>query len=239
MILEEETFEAFEYYPRDLKPQSNKHILVYCDFCGEIRVLIRAEYHYFCRSCSMILGEKNKGEKHYNFKKHLSTEIRAKLSAANKGKTLTEERKANLSMIQKGKKNPNYKGGKIKCTCSTCGKEFTVYPSYIKGGGGKYCSIICMGIAERGEKNSRYNGGTKVARLRSHAKRRQQLGYTLLMPLADGEVGHHVTDEYVIGIPKEMHQSFGGRSRKKHRALVLQWLKANDTIKYEMVIKVL
>jgi hypothetical protein len=56
------------------------------------------------------------------------------------------------------------------------------------------------------------------------------------MPLADGENGHHVTDEYVIGISKEIHQSFNGGPREKHRTKVLQWLKANDIKKYKMVL---
>jgi hypothetical protein len=70
------------------------------------------------------------------------------------------------------------------------------------------------------------------------AKRKRQLGYTLLMPLAEGEVGHHVTNEFVIGVPADAHNNIGGR-REKHRALVLQWLKANDKKKYKMVLCVL
>jgi hypothetical protein len=58
------------------------------------------------------------------------------------------------------------------------------------------------------------------------------------MPLAEGEVGHHVTNEYVIGIPADVHNSIGGR-RKKHRMLVLQWLKANDKKKYKLVLSML
>lgn len=92
----------------------------------------------------------------------------------------------------------------------------------------------------KGDKSGKWNGGRKVVVARRDAKRNRELGYTLLMPLVDGEVGHHVTDEYVIGISKDVHQKLGGgNSRKKHRTKVLQWLKANDKKKYKIVLCVL
>jgi hypothetical protein len=95
-----------------------------------------------------------------------------------------------------------------------------------------------LSVRMKGANHWNFKGGLKLANAR-HTSRRRELGYTLLMPLTDGEVGHHITDKYVIGIPKEIHQSFGGRSRKKHRTLVLQWLKANDKKKYTKVLCVL
>jgi hypothetical protein len=89
------------------------------------------------------------------------------------------------------------------------------------------------------EKHPQWNGGKKVVQRRKNAKRKRQLGYTLLMPLVDGEVGHHVTDEYVIGIPSEIHTTLGGGGRKNHRTKVLQWLKANNKKKYLKVLCVL
>jgi hypothetical protein len=95
-----------------------------------------------------------------------------------------------------------------------------------------------ISAANKGENNHNYKGGKKVNWAKSAAKRKRQLGYTLLMPLAEGEDGHHVTNEYVIGIPADIHNSIGGR-REKHRMLVLQWLKTHDKKKYTKVLCVL
>jgi hypothetical protein len=145
----------------------------------------------------------------------------------------------------KGKKHPNYgkrgvnsfqyKGGLCTCFCLYCGKEFPIAPSLIKIGGGKYCSRKCRTDAERGERHPNYKGGKKIVLNRAAAKRKRDLGYTLLMPLKDGEAGHHVTNEYVIGVPAGVHNGIGG-SRRKHRTRVLQWLKANDKKKYKIVL---
>lgn len=49
---------------------------------------------------------------------------------------------------KKGSENHNWKGGKVKRICVTCGKEFYVYPSRITAGRGKSCSRSCAAIAE-------------------------------------------------------------------------------------------
>ena len=40
MILEEETYRKFGYYPGDLKPKSNKKVLAMCDECEKVRVIV-------------------------------------------------------------------------------------------------------------------------------------------------------------------------------------------------------
>lgn len=57
MILEQETFKEYGYYPGDLKPKSNKKILAACDDCGKVRVTTK-KYHALCGSC-MQKGERN------------------------------------------------------------------------------------------------------------------------------------------------------------------------------------
>lgn len=52
MILEEETFETFGYYPSELKPQSNMPVVAACDVCGETRVVSKDRCSSKCRSCS-------------------------------------------------------------------------------------------------------------------------------------------------------------------------------------------
>ena len=62
MILEEETFEKFGYYPRDLKAKSNKKILATCDDCGKVRITSKKDYYSLCRSCG------RKGERSSSWK---------------------------------------------------------------------------------------------------------------------------------------------------------------------------
>lgn len=51
MILEEETFRRFGYYPSNLKSLSDKKILAKCDICGIIREIRNSAYHNLCKSC--------------------------------------------------------------------------------------------------------------------------------------------------------------------------------------------
>lgn len=52
MILEEETYEKFGYYPSDWKSQSSKKILATCDSCGKIRETSKHGYRSLCVSCT-------------------------------------------------------------------------------------------------------------------------------------------------------------------------------------------
>lgn len=127
LILEEATKEAFGYWPRDLKAQSNKPILAACDECGKLRETSKDNYCALCKSC------------------------------AKKCRIWTEEQKARMSAATKGEKNPNFghkgekasnwKGGPVKSICQECGKEFAVKQYRIKRGKGKYCSQSCASTA--------------------------------------------------------------------------------------------
>lgn len=207
MIFNEATFDTFGYFVEDISSKSSKFIVAVCDKCSNIRIIRRYSYHDLCSSCSHkgnTSGRGNRGRTH-------TEETKAQISAAMKGKTFTEDHKENISESKKGKRNfmfgrfgdmhHNYKGGR---------KE--AFKRYRK--------------TEKGRTNN-----AKV-----QAKHRQGLEYTLLMPLEPSEVGHHITDKYVIGIPEEIHKHFGGRARRVHRALILEWLKVNDIEKYEIVI---
>lgn len=61
MILEEETFKKFGYYPKDLKPKSGRRILAKCDECGKIRDVFRYGYCNRCHQC----GLKDKKRREY------------------------------------------------------------------------------------------------------------------------------------------------------------------------------
>ena len=62
-----------------------------------------------------------------------------------------------------GSKNPNWKGGKVKRICLSCGKKFEVFPVTVRSGGGKYCSSKCrterIGKNATGGRNPNWRGG--------------------------------------------------------------------------------
>ena len=220
MILEDATKEAFGYYSRELASKSHKSILAACEFCGEIRIISKSQDRYFCNSCSLILGGKRKGKnnpmfgKHsWNFGKDTLKETKAKQSVAMKGRYLGEN---NPMFGLTGEDSPNF------------GRHFSeVHKAKLRA-------------AHKGEKNYNYKGGKKAAKARSSAKRDRELGFNILIDLREGDLFHHVTNEYVIGIPANVHQKLsGGNSRKKHRTRVLQWLKTHDKKKYKLVLCVL
>ena len=128
----------------------------------------------------------------------------------------------------KGEKNPMF--GKI-------GKENPVF--------GLHRSKATKALISKnhadfgGKKHPQWKGGKKIRRARSRAKRDRELGYTLLMPLEEGEVGHHFTDEDIVGIPKRIPEKLSGDKSEKHRVKVLEWLKVNDIRKYKTVLNIL
>lgn len=219
MILEEATKEAYGYYVSELKPQSVKPILAACELCGEFRVTTKNSYYTFCLSCSQ------KGMHH-------SKESNAKISAAMQGNKrglghiVTEENKAITSAVHKD--HPLTTKHKAKISIALKGRKLSEEHKV---------AIRKNHTQEKGKNNPNYKGGILLAWKRANAKRKK-LGYILLMPLKEGEDSHHITDEYVIGIPADVHNSIGGR-RKKHRTIVLQWLKIHDKKKYNKVLCVL
>lgn len=67
MILEEETFKVYGYYPKDLSYGSNRRILAKCDECGKIRKTCKYDYRDLCYQCAIkklyqTLTEKDKKE---------------------------------------------------------------------------------------------------------------------------------------------------------------------------------
>ena len=103
MILEQETFEEYGYWPSELAPHSHKRIISICIFCGKVRVVPKHNYYPLCNSCGkkgrlvsettrQKLRKGKKGEKNPNFGKktwmygkHPSEATRQKMRDANKG----------------------------------------------------------------------------------------------------------------------------------------------------------
>jgi hypothetical protein len=143
VILEEETFKKFGYYPRDLTPKSHKKILVACDACGKIREVRKDGYSALCKNC-------------VKKSKYLSEETRKKLTESNignkynLGKHLSEETRKKISEAKKGEKNYSWKGGiSFEPYCPRFNNEFK---EYIRNKFGRICFLCGKTEEENGKK---------------------------------------------------------------------------------------
>ena len=103
MILSNETYEKFGYYPSNLKLKSHKKILAECNDCGKIRILPKYGYKDLCISCTLKKIER-------------AEERNLHISQSLKGKTFSEERKHNQSVAHKGQHsspNTEFKNGNV------------------------------------------------------------------------------------------------------------------------------
>jgi len=164
MILEKETFEKFGYYPRDLKPQSHEKILAMCDDCGKVRITRKQAYRSLCKSCAFSRGRSYRWAggkvKHTCEVCGKSFDVLPYKLKHGGGKYCSrncEFKKKETSL--KGEKNPNWKGGLAKRACETCGKDFSVKPSEMKDGNGRFCSPSCFYESIKGKNNPTWKGG--------------------------------------------------------------------------------
>jgi G:T-mismatch repair DNA endonuclease (very short patch repair protein) len=137
MILEEETFKKFGYYPCDLTRRSGKRILAACDKCGKIREINKDSYCACCKSCAQKGGNNN------NYGKIPSNETRIKMSGAQKGRKFSLETIKKMCAAQKGEKHRRWQGDSVIHKCPECGRDFYLRPWQIKKGWGKFCSRSC------------------------------------------------------------------------------------------------
>lgn len=115
MILEEETFRKFGYYPGELKQKSSKKILATCDKCGKVRITSKHDYCALCLSCSHKgkhpseeTKRKMRGRTPWNKGKTdiYSEEAKQKMAEAAKGRLCSDETRKKLSEAHKGRKSP-------------------------------------------------------------------------------------------------------------------------------------
>jgi len=108
--------------------------------------------------------------------------------------------------------------------CCECGVQITPQnsaPSHIKK---KW--YICRECSRKRKATWRKEKPELNAKIRrrNQAKRRRELDYIELCknPFSKNEVidWHHITNKYVIAIPRDLHRHFNGGSRQKHRDLL-------------------
>jgi len=101
------------------------------------------------------LSESRKGKNNYNYGRHFSKKIRKKISETRIKKGLAKGEKNYFYGIHLiGKKNGNWKGGKIKRICKICGATFEVKLSVVK----KDCGITCSKICHYKLRSERFKG---------------------------------------------------------------------------------
>ena len=115
---------------------------------------------------------------------------------------------------------------KIVAVCDNCGEARAIAKNRYR--------TLCHSCTMKGAKNGRGKDGKKLSTARRNAKRKRQLNFIPVLSQNSGEVWHHFTNEYVIGIPEEAHNKCGGR-RQRHRLLVLEWLRMHDRVKYQII----
>lgn len=87
----------------------------------------------------------------------------------------------------------------------------------------RYCSC-CNTIKHETEFIPSSKHVCKVCRNMLENKRRRSLNNIPLNEWFDGSEGHHVTNDYVLYIPKEIHRKCNGRNTMLHRVLVFNEL---------------
>lgn len=113
MIDTEGTFVKFGYDGSGLKPHSNKPVVRVCDGCGKVSVVYFSQRDMKCKSCAGVgrqfsaatrakLSAANSGEKHPNYGKSMSPEMREMLRVANTGIKRTFDERMRTSATKQG-----------------------------------------------------------------------------------------------------------------------------------------
>jgi len=150
--------------------------------------LATGEITLWCKGTKGVIIPWNKG-KHGIY----SDEYKAKLSKSHKGRTHSEETLKRMSEASKGRRLSEETKRKIS------NSHMGIRPNEETR---RKRRLNC------GPRNPLWKGGNKVSKPRSNAKRKRNLGFTVLNDCDNLDwVGHHLDVEYVLYIPKAIHRS--------------------------------
>lgn len=157
MIDEKATFEKFGYYSTDLTPKSHKKIVVACDDCGKVRVVMKQDYRALCLSCARK-GAKNAhwgGGKVKRICEICGTEFPLDPSRTKNGGGKFCSRKCEgrwRSENRRGKNSANWQGGiSFEPYCVKFNNEFK---EYIREKFGRVCFLCPKTEEENGRRLS-------------------------------------------------------------------------------------
>lgn len=159
MILEEETYKKFGYYPSEISYRAKMTVIAKCEDCCKIREVQKGSYRDLCASCV------RKGERNANWKPKveliceycgisfmlLPSEIRGGRGTycSNYCKYKAMEGK------YKGEKGPTWVLRSQK-RCEYCGREFETDPRQQNK---RFCSVSCLGSFHSGENHPNWKEG--------------------------------------------------------------------------------
>lgn len=131
------------------------------------------------------------------------------------------------------KNHTSYKPQKIRNQdkfCLTCDTKLTIGINWTEASKKRY-DYHCRGCTNKKCKSINHIDPEKrkISRNKSQAKRRRKLNWIPMFgnPFTNSISvrWHHITDAYVVAIPKDLHELYGGYKTDKHRELVMNIVK--------------
>lgn len=260
MILEEETYKKFGYWPNKLSKGSHKKVIAKCDTCGKIRELRRENYSDFCHKCICTTEEFKTKQMKY---KTLEEQI-----LHNQTAIVTSEDLKMCGYRKAGKRNgiqrwvnTDYMKIYIKELALGNNNKIQKYQKQwrenneieLKKKKREYYEKNEIEINKkhreermkhpeffRNQKKDYYNRNKEKILMQN--KKRNKRGFIPLFRIDYSENikinWHHIDKNlpYVIPVPERIHQKIGGSSPKHYRGIIFlfyEWLNENSKIKIE------
>ena len=150
MIDEDRTLQLYGYTSDSLTKGSHKLIVRVCDECGRYKIIRNDSYKDLCHTCCQIGIQL--GNKHWNYGKHWSKEVKDKMSKSSEGKIISDKTKEKISKTSSGSNNGMYgkkhtDEAKIKSSCTKQDIEINEFDGFLTKQ--KYCEKFNFKLKEQ------------------------------------------------------------------------------------------